>query len=103
MYKIKDADGNILTQTDNPRFVKKKPSTGVWIQSNAEDAQCLAIDGIRYSIAGRELVEDAPIVVTIEQIENALESFNQHTDIENLSFAVNKIAEEVIEMFSQKL
>ena len=103
MYRFKDSDGNIITQVSEPRFVKMKKSTGAWIQCNEYNAQCIAIDGVRYSIAGKEIVEDAPQVVTIEQFDDALESL-QHSktldtnsrDIELLAYAVNKMAEEVV-------
>lgn len=110
MYRIKDADGNILTQVETPRYVKKKPSTGAWIQTNAYEAECVAIDCKRYSIAGKELVEDAPQVVTIEHVDSALESLKQNKtldknsyDIELLAYAIDKMAEEVIEVINNKL
>lgn len=103
MYRIKDSDGKIITQTADPIFVRKKESTDTWIRCNQYDAQCIAIDCQRYSIAGKEIVEDAPQVVTVEQFDDALESL-QHSktldtnsrDIELLAYAVNKMAEEVV-------
>lgn len=103
MYRIKDSDGNIITQTADPIFVRKKESTGAWIRCNQFNAECIAIDCVRYSIEGKKLVEDAPQVVTIEKFDDALESL-QHSktldtnsrDIELLAYAVNKMAEEVV-------
>lgn len=103
MYRIKDSDGKIITQTTDPIFVRKKESTGAWVRCNQFNAECIAIDCQRYSLDGKEIVEDAPQVVTIEKIDEAAESL-QHSktldtnsrDIELLAYAVNKMAEEVV-------
>ena len=90
MYRIL-LDDKIIMQTDSPRFVKINPSSGAWIQCDYFSAECLAIDGKRYSIAGRKKVDDAPQVVTVKQINAAENMLATEKDVGLIFFALNNI------------
>ena len=109
MYKISTVEGKLLAQTDDPRFVKLNPDSGAWIRCDAICAQCIAINGVRYSLTGREPVEDAPIVAFVQKIDAGalqLKTDNkvdlQNADIDTLAWALNKMAEEIVNKFSFK-
>lgn len=109
MYKITTAEGNLITQTDDPRFIKFNPESGAWVRTDAINAQCIAVNGVRYSLAGRKPVEDAPIVAFIQKIDAGavqLETDNkvtaQNDSIDTLAWAINKMAEEIVDKFSFK-
>lgn len=94
MYRIILND-EILLQTDSPRFVKLNPSSGAWIQCDFSQAECIAIDGKRFSIVGRPFVNDAPDVVTVKQIDNALNALANEKDINLLFFALGNIINDI--------
>ena len=109
MYKITTVEGHLITQTDDPRFVKLNTESGAWIRTDAINAECIAVNGVRYSLAGREPVEDAPIVAFIQKIDAGavqLETDNkvtaQNDSIDTLAWAINKMAEEIVDKFSFK-
>lgn len=109
MYKISTVEGELISQTDDPRFVKLNPESGAWVRCDAINAQCLAANGVRYSLAGREPVEDAPIVVFVQKVDaGALQLKTdkkvdlQNADIDTLAWALNKMAEEIVNKFSFK-
>ena len=94
MYRIILGD-EILMQTDSPRFVRKNPSSGAYIQCSFTLAECIAIDGKRYSIEGKELVEDAPDVVTVKQIDAASNALATEQDINLLFFALTNVINDI--------
>ena len=94
MYRILSGD-EILMQTDSPRFVRKNPSSGAYIQCDFNQAECIAIDGKRYSIEGKELVEDAPDVVTVKQIDAASNALATEQDINLLFFALTNVINDI--------
>ncbi len=94
MYRIIFND-EILMQSDSPRFVRKNPLSGAFIQCDFSKAECIAIDGKRYSIEGREPVEDAPDVVTVKIIDAASNALATEKDVSLLFYAIGKIAQEV--------
>ena len=59
------SDGKLLAVCEKPRFVKKKESTGVWIQTDAKDAEAVAIAGELYGFGDHE-VEGRPKAVVFE-------------------------------------
>lgn len=102
MYRISDENGNVIAQVEKPRYVRLKAESGAWIQCDVNSAECIAIDGVRYSLAGRDIVEDAPIVVYLQYIDAAAELYRaaktadvNSNDIELLCYAVEKMAVEV--------
>lgn len=94
MYRIILGD-EILMQTDSPRFVRKNPSSGAYIQCSYPLAECIAIDGKRYSIEGKELVEDAPDVVTVKVIDAATNALATEQDINLLFFALTNVINDI--------
>ena len=109
MYKITTVEGELIAQTDDPRFVKFNSESGAWIRCDAINAQCIAVDGVRYSLLGREPVEDAPIVAFVQKVDAGvlqLDADNkisvQNESIDTLALALNKMAEEIVNKFSFK-
>lgn len=96
MYRILIGD-EILLQTDSPRFVKKNPNSGAYIQCDFAQAECVAINGRRFSISGRDLVADAPDVVTVKQIDAASNALATEKDINLAFYAIQKMAQEINE------
>ena len=109
MYKISTVEGELLSQTDDPRFVKLNSESGAWIRCTPEIAQCIAVNGVRYSLAGREPVEDAPIVAFVQKVDAGTLQLDadkkidfQADSIDTLAWALNKMAEEIVNKFSFK-
>lgn len=94
MYRIFLND-EILLQTDLPRWVKLNPSSGAWIQCNSHEAECIAVDGKRYSIDGRPLVDDAPDVVTVKYIDAAQNALVNENYIDLLFFALGNLIDDI--------
>lgn len=94
MYRIFLND-EILLQTDSPRWVKLNPSSGAWIQCNFHEAECIAVDGKRYSIDGRPLVDDAPDVVTVKYIDAAQNALVNENYIDLLFFALGNLIDDI--------
>ena len=110
MYKIINAEtGELILQTDDPRFVKLNSESGAWIRCTPAFAQCIAVNGVRYSLIGREPVDDAPIVAFVQKVDAGALQLNadskidsQNADIDTLAWALNKMAEEIVNKFSFK-
>ena len=109
MYKISTVEGDLIAQTDEPRFVKFNSESGAWIRCTPEFAQCIAVNGVRYSLAGREPVEDAPIVAFVQKVDAGTLQLDadkkidfQADSIDTLAWALNKMAEEIVNKFSFK-
>lgn len=94
MYRIILND-EILLQTDSPRWVKLNPSSGAWIQCNFHEAECIAVDGKRYSIDGRPLVDDAPDVVSVKYIDAAQNALVNENYIDLLFFALGNLIDDI--------
>lgn len=109
MYRITDEDGNFIAQVDSPRYVRLKEETGTWIQCSQIFAECIAIKGIRYSLAGRDKVADAPISVYVREIDAADELYKtaksadtNANDIQVLSWAMTQMATEILQLFNSE-
>ena len=62
MYEIIDMEtGEIVAELEEPRYVYRSPKNGVWLRCNEEQAECVSINGRRYSIRGKASVADAPV------------------------------------------
>lgn len=100
MYRITDINGNIIAQLSDIRYVKRKTQSfhdteySYWVRCNAADAQCVAINGIRYSLAGRDIVEDAPTVVFIYEVDAAEELLNTYNDLTDAQLAIADLFEQ---------
>lgn len=72
MFEIYDTKtGEVIALADEPRYVYRSPKNGVWIRCDEQLAECIAIDGVRYSIRGRQGVEDAPTTVAVRKADAA--------------------------------
>ena len=67
MYRIV-SEGKSISLCDEPRYVRRKPSTGAWIRTDEENAEAVSVRGMLYSIPGKPVIEGAP-VVSIMQID----------------------------------
>ena len=70
MYQILNLNNGETFEIDKPRYVKLD-ERGIWVQCGEVDAQCLSVNGDRYSLANKEIVEDAPQVVVVREIDAA--------------------------------
>lgn len=110
MYEILNtATREVLTLTDEPRYVKRSPRNGVWIQCEGEAAECVAVEGARYSISGREPVEDAPTVVAVRKadaaarIKTLARSSIEHAEtLEEVKAAYTDLAEAIIDLYTNE-
>lgn len=109
MYRIIMTTGALIGYTDEPRYVRFNRETSTWIRCNIENAQCIAYEGRRYSLIGRDEVEDAPIVALIQKVDDgnlhisSEKKIGTNTDdIDTLAWALNKMAEEIVDKFSFK-
>lgn len=72
MYEIYETKtGEVLALAEEPCYVYRSPKNGVWIRCDEPDAECVAVNGTRYSIRGKAQVEDAPETVAICKIDAA--------------------------------
>lgn len=105
MYRIILNDKTIL-QSDAPNFAKlKEMYTTIdgkivllgkcWIQCDYQSAECLVINGVRYSIEGRPKVDDAPQVVTVKEIDSAENMLATEKDVGLIFFALNNIIDDL--------
>jgi len=101
MYRITDENGNIIAQLSDIRYVKLKTNTledgreySFWVRCQSHDAQCVAINGIRYSLAGRDIVEDAPTAVFIYEVDAAEELLNTYNDLTDAQLAIADLFEQ---------
>lgn len=97
MYKIYNVETDeLITQVAEPRWIRLNPESKAWIECEAWQAECIAVDGICYSLEGRELVTDAPVVVRIKFIEDASESLRQSKDLDLFAWTIQKLVEELV-------
>ena len=67
MYKIINTkDGSVIGRTETPLFIKKKPSTGCYIQAKEDTAQGIAYLGTAYNLQGREPLGATDTVILVE-------------------------------------
>ena len=67
MYKIIDTkDGAVIGRTDTPLFIRKKETTGCYVQTNAESAQGVAYMGTAYNLQGKDGVGATDTVILVE-------------------------------------
>lgn len=94
MYRVFNMNTGKYFDVEKPRYVKKTPLE-IWVQCNEDEAQCISINGERYSILNREPVEDAPQTVIVkpidagEQLNNLLrENLQQAETLEEVKAAI---------------
>ena len=103
MYRISDENGNVIAQVDTPRYVRLKKESGAWIQCPANLAECVAIDGVRYSLAGRDIVADAPVVVYINEVDAAMELYFAAKGVKDLDENLTQTQEALTEVYEYNI
>lgn len=67
MYKIIDAaNGAVIGTTDKPLFIRKKETTGCYVNATAKDAQGVAYRGTPYNLQGKAGVGAEKTVLVVE-------------------------------------
>ena len=103
MYRITDENGNVIAQVDSPRYVRLKAETGAWIQCPAHLAECIAINGVRYSLVGRDLVDDAPIAVYVYEIDAAQELYNTTERVKIIDEDLTQTQKALVEVYENNI
>ena len=80
MYAI-ISNGDLIALCDKPRYVRKNPSSGAYMQASREDAEAVAVNGTLYNINGGNAVEGAPQAIIREE-DGAEYVFKNKTKIE---------------------
>ena len=97
MYKIINTqDGKTIGSTEAPLFIKKKPSTGCYIQADAESAQGVAYLGTAYNLHGRDGVEAEETVMLIE-VDGGTEADKTAATLAENSAAIDNIIISMLE------
>lgn len=104
MYQIITTSGETIGFVEDIRYVKWRDDFNCWVRTrDVEEAQCVAVDGIRYSLLGKDLVEDAPTVVYIREIDAASAHFQTAKkvdvtarDLSDIAWGMQKMAEEIV-------
>ena len=80
MYKIV-SEGRLLAICEEPRYVRKKESTGAWIQTDSENAEAIAVKGQLYGFDNHE-VEGRPTanIIPIDGLEYVFDNYVQDVD-----------------------
>lgn len=69
MYELINTVTGEKVNVENPRYVKKN-QRGIWVKCQEQDAQCIAVGGVRYSIFDKIQIEDAPEVLIIKEVDS---------------------------------
>lgn len=106
MFEIYDAkSGEVIALAEEPRYVYRSPKNGVWIRCDEPDAECIAVNGARYSINGRQIVDDAPDSVAVRKVDAAQKiaaiaknSIAQAQTLDEVKAAYSDLADAVIDL-----
>lgn len=100
MFKYTNTETGETMTIENPRYVKKD-ERGIWIRCEEADAECIAINGERFSIGGKNPVDDAPQVIAISKIDlgEHLKTFANAQDIDEVKAAIEDIADAVLDIY----
>lgn len=96
MYRIVSG-GKVVALCDEPRYVLKKASTGVYIRTDAEHAEGVVVGGIVYSIEGRPAIEEAAVASVI-QTDGAEFVFANYVPLRQYSADLAAIEDALCEM-----
>lgn len=66
MYAI-ISGGVLAALCEEPRYVRKKAETGVYVETTAEKAEAVAVNGTLYNIGGGDAVPGAPQAVVRQE------------------------------------
>ncbi len=70
MYKILSTDGTQIAVTEEIRYIRKH-SNGAYVQTDADTAEGVAVNGTAYSIIGQEPLDGAEETVIIREFDGA--------------------------------
>ena len=68
MFQLINTNTGEKFNIENPRYVKRNEN-GIWVRCREEDAECISINGTRYSLYEKEPVEDAPNVLIVMEVD----------------------------------
>ncbi len=108
MYQIVMTTGAIIAEVEDVRYVKWRDDFKCWVRTrNMDDAQCVAVDGTRYSLLGKEPVEDAPVIVYVREVDAATAHFQTQKqlniterDLQDIAWGMQKMAAEIVDMLN---
>lgn len=66
MYAILSG-GAMLALCDKPRYVRKNPESGAYVEAEKAEAEGLAVNGSLYNLPGSNAIPDAPEATVREQ------------------------------------
>lgn len=105
MVQLLNLNTGAVFEVEEPRYVKRN-SSGVWLQCDEKDAECIALDGERFSISGKTLIEDAPQVISISKINQSqklaqinLDTIKNSQNIDEVKAAINDITDAVLDIY----
>ena len=105
MFQILNLSTGETLYFDEPRYVKLD-ERGFWSRCDESDAQCISFCGNRFSIANREVVDDAPQIVAIKKVDAAqkisqinLDGLKNAQNIEEVKAAVEDIIDAVLDIY----
>lgn len=109
MYQIIDATSDKIiaeVEDEDLRLVMWSDEYNCWLRTNnLLEAQCVALDGVRYNILGRPMVEDAeaPVIVLGDNLATAHFQTEKNLgvtqrDLQDIAWGMQKMAQEIVEM-----
>lgn len=105
MYQIINQEtGEVFFITDSPRYVKLTDE--IWTRCDEDEAECVAVCGERYSIAGRPLVPDALTVAVVNKVDAgqklnniSLDTLKNAKDVKEIQAAILDIYDAVLDIY----
>lgn len=105
MFQVLNLNTGETFNLENPRYVKKD-ECGIWVRCTEIDAECIAVNGNRFSIANKNLVEDAPQVVSITPIDAgqkiskiSFDNLQNAQNIDEVKAAIDDITAAVLDIY----
>ena len=76
MYKVLNMKtGELVGYVNSPRYVKKNPTSGAYIQTDEEGAEAVAVFGTLYNILNKPVIDSAIDTVDIVTEDDAAQLF----------------------------
>ena len=60
-------EGEVIATTEHPRYIRRKPETGIYIECTLDRAEGIAVSGNLYNMPNSTAIPDAPEAVIIER------------------------------------
>ena len=98
MYKIINANGGaVIGRTETPLFIRKKTSTGCYINATEKDAQGIAFQGTPYNLQGCDGVGATDTVILVE-FDAGTEADKTAATLDENSAAIDNIIISMLEV-----